>query len=178
MDGAGVPPPPRRPTGPAPGSKEALLQALQGAVKSESDKRQGSAAPRRATARSSRRVMWLSLGLLAAVLAWLAITRPPWVFQTAAPAHSAEFQDASLRMLLYMESRRIENYRQANGTLPTSLKEVGVVPEGVRYTTYEDGTYLLEGRSGTLQLTFRSTDSAAPFLKNSFELLSRREVRP
>lgn len=173
-----MPPPPRKPAGPPPGSKEALLQALQGAVKSESDKRREATATLGPSTGSSRRVMRLSLVALAAVMAWLAITRPPWVFQTAPPAHSTEFQDASLRMLLYMESRRIENYRQVNGSLPTSLREVGVVPEGVRYTVTGSDTYQLDGRSGALQLTFRSTDSAAPFLKNSFELLSRRQVRP
>ena len=49
-------------------------------------------------------------------------------------------------MLLYMESRRIEQYRQVHGELPATLKSVvGVVPQGVTYTIRPDGTFLLEG---------------------------------
>ncbi len=169
-------PPPRKPTGPPAGSKEALLHALQGAVKSEADKRRELASARPG-ASPSRRLMWLSLLALALVGAWAFGTRPEWLFPAPVASRSTEFQDASLRMLLYMESRRIENYRQAHGELPRSLDQVGVVPKGVRYTTNTDGTYVLTGKEGALELTFRSTDSVAPFLRNSFELLSRREVR-
>jgi len=169
-----VPPPPRKSSAPTGNSKEALYNALQGAVQSEHSKRHGGPPVQR----SGSTLMWGSLVVLVAVGAWVGLTRPDWLFPVPPPVHSTEFQDASLRMLLYMESRRVENYRQAKGTLPGSLAQVGVVPEGVTYTVLPDGSFRLDGTTAGLQLSFTSTDSVAPFLKNSFEVLSRREVRP
>ena len=167
--------PPRRPSSPG-NSKEALYQALQGAVESERGKHRPGG--RSSARRGPSGVVWGSLIVLAAVGIWLGTTRPPWLIPVPPKPHSTEFQDASLRMLLYMESRRIEQYRQLHGQLPPTLKSVGVVPEGVTYSIRPDGTFTLVGVGGGLRLTFASTDSVAPFLKNSFEVLSRREVKP
>ena len=131
-------PPPQQPTRQPGDTKEALYDALQGAVKSEQQKRQELQATQGA-GRSGSRLMWGSLVVLAGVGAWIGITRPDWIFPKPPVPHTTEFQDASLRMLLYMESRRHRELPPGARRAAGLARDVGAVPEGVTYTVSPTG---------------------------------------
>jgi len=166
----GAPPPPQS-------TKQALYQALEGAVKSEHEKRAQDAAIRKRTRRGVSPLIVFSVLVLLGVGGYLGVTQPDWLFPRPAHAESTELRDASLRMVMYMEWRRIDRFRAADGRLPVSLSEVGVAPEGVSYRRLGADTWLMEGVNGNLRVQLRSTDTAQVFLGNSFEVLSRRGQR-
>jgi hypothetical protein len=162
---------------PPQSTKQALYQALEGAVKSEHEKRAQDAAARKRTRRAVSPLIVLSLLMLFGVGGYLAVTQPEWLFPQPAHAESLELRDASLRMVMYMEWRRIDQFRASAGRLPVSLTEVGVEPEGVSYRRLSASTWMMEGVNGSLRVTLRSTDTAQVFLGNAFEILSRRGQR-
>jgi len=167
--GGGSPPP--------QSTKQALYQALEGAVKSEHEKRAQDAATRKRARRGVSPLILFSSLVLVAVGGYLAVMQPDWLFPRPAQRESPELRDASLRMVMYMEWRRIDRYRAAAGRLPVSLSEVGVEPEGVSYRRLGADTWMMEGVNGEIRIRLRSTDTAQVFLGNSFEVLSRRGQR-
>jgi hypothetical protein len=166
----GAPPPPQS-------TKQALYEALEGAVKSEHEKRAQDAASRRRTRREVSPLILFSTLVLVGVGGYLGVTQPDWLFPQAAQAESPELRDASLRMVMYMEWRRIDQFRATAGRLPVSLTEVGVEPEGVSYRRLGADSWMMEGVNGNLRVRLSSTDTAQVFLGNSFEVLSRRGHR-
>ena len=170
-------PPPKRPAVPGD-TKEALYQALQGAVEVGARK----AARGRACSRPRRggsRVVWGSLLVLAGVGVWLGVTRPavdhPGAPGTAQPRVQRR-QPPHAALHGEPEDRAIPPGPRTAATNPGDGR--GGPEGGHLYHPVPDETFRLVGVLDGLQLTFASTDSVAPFLKNSFEVLSRREVRP
>ncbi len=170
MADATPPPPPAQP----PGShdRRALLQAYQDVVRTEHDKRTTQPVP---VQPPSRAPFWASMGLLIAVLAGILVLQPGWLFPKA-PEESIELRTASLRVRMFVEIDRIDQFRNENGRLPATLIEAGADTTGLRYSVGGDA-YSLEGVNRGVTLTYTSSQSAKDFLGNSYQLLAQRRRR-
>lgn len=166
--------PPRPPSAATPSSggpdRQALLRAYQDLVKEEHDKRSGG--PEVPPPPPSRAPFWITMLALVGILASLLLVQPAWLFPKA-PVEPPELKEASLRVRMYVEIDRIEQYRRAHGRLPDTLLESLGDTTGLRYASGEGG-YSLTGESGAVSLTYSSSQSPEEFLGRSYDLIRRR----
>ncbi len=169
---ADAPPPPA--PAPPPGShdRSALLQAYQDVVRTEHDKRTTQPVP---VLPPSRAPFWIAMGLLIAGLTSILVLQPAWLFPKS-PAESSELRTASLRVRMFVEIDRIDQFRIANARLPATILEAGGDTTGLRYNVGGD-SYSLEGTNHGVTLTYTSSQSSKDFLGNSYELLAQRRRR-
>jgi len=122
---------------------------------------QAKAPPRRQPAK------WLlPLGINLGVLAlYLLIAPPPFVTLNPIEPPDLARQEESLRLAIYLQSQRIEAYRQRTGSLPVNLSDLqSSVPPGVEYRLQDGGRYLLMAMLGDSTIVYDSTQSAADFV--------------
>jgi len=156
-----------------PDSKKALLQAFDEVLKTQADER----AERQTAARTGWRPTVISLVAVFTLLfvgAYLWLEQPGWLFPAPPPPESTAVKEASLRIALANAARHVEHFRRTNGRLPKTLEETGTLASGVAYEAHGAEGYLLHGVNGTVQLTFKSTDSIPLFVGNSFVIITRR----
>lgn len=156
-------------TPPGPHDRSALVQAFQDVVRTEHDKRTN---PPPVEKPASRLPFQLALIGLAFVLATILAMQPAWLFPKA-PVESPALQEASLRVRMYVQIDRIEQYKSANGRLPATLGEAGIDSTGLRYSAGGDG-YSLSGVNRGVSLTYSSSQAPKDFLGSSYRLLSQR----
>ncbi len=170
---ADAPPPSPAPAQP-PGShdRRALLQAYQDVVRTEHDKRTTQPVPE---VPPSKAPFWITMSLLIAVLGGILVIQPGWLFPKP-PEESVELRTASLRVRMFVEIDRIEQFKTASGRLPATLGEAGADTTGLRYNVGGDA-YSLEGTNKGVTLTYTSNQSAKDFLGNSYDLLAQRRRR-
>jgi hypothetical protein len=161
--------------GAAPGpadQKRELLVAAQAAV---ADARSRAAVtPRPPTSPLWRGVILGSGGLAGLVGLAVILLQPTWLAPPPPPPDPPAIRDASVRLTLVREAGRIEQYRLANGRLPTTPAEAGSPVEGLEYERSGDTLYTLSLASGGAMVTFGSRDSVGIFLGASLELVTRR----
>jgi hypothetical protein len=158
------------PPQPSP-EKRALLDAYDAALHAKRGDPPASPAGER---RSVHPVTVLSLLVLVAVAVWLSAARPDWVFARGMPAQSPAVREASLRLAMALQFRRIERFQDSAGHLPAHLDETGQPVGNLTYTMTQFGGFVLEGADSALHLTLRSEDSLAAFVGDSYRVLSRR----
>ncbi len=166
--------PPAPATPPGPHDRSALLHAYQAVVRNEQEKRSSQAHPI-VVSRPSRAPFWLSMGAIIALLTAVLVLQPAWVFPRPAE-EGPELRQASLRVRMYVEIDRIEQFHSANGRFPATLTEAEADSTGLTYTAGADG-FSLSGQNHGVTLTYTSSQPSKEFLGNSYEILAQRRRR-
>lgn len=131
----------------------------------EDQKRREAAQTRKVEPSSARgRVAAISLPLLATFSFYLWFATPAWVTPTQPDPVSLEDAAAGLRVAMYFQAQRIEQFRQENGRLPDTLAETGAAPPEMSYERLDARTYRLSGQSRGSELTYVSNEPLAVFV--------------
>jgi len=162
-------PPQRRPGAGSSGShdRRALLEAYQEVLRTTSEKPAPVPPPP-----PSRTPLRLGLGLIALSLLGVLLLQPRWLFPRPAPEPPA-LQEASLRVRMYLEIEKIQQFQSTNGRLPETLAAIGGDSTGVQYRP-EGTRFSLTGVNGKLTLVYQSETPPETFLGNSYALIRAR----
>ena len=167
---AHVPPPSPTPSGQHDRTK--LLEAYQNLVRSEQEKRSSVAVTALPPSRSP---FWITMLLLISGLSSLLIVQPLWLFPQP-PVESPVLKEASLRVRMFVDIDRIEQFRSLNGRLPATLAEAKSDSIGLDYQPAQE-SFSLVGHNGSLMLTYNSSMTPRDFLGQSYTLITLRSRR-
>ncbi len=177
-------PAPSPATPPQPGAsqqhKHALYEAVGDVIRTQAAEREAERAAAERRRGALRRVSPVLIGclvILASIGAYVAVERPEWLFPTPVVVESSAEQEASLRIALATTAQRIERFKREHGQLPAKLADVGLTATPLGYQPAANGTYVLRGRNGSIELSYSSSDALAAFVGSSFEVLARRTHR-
>lgn len=109
--------------------------------------------------------------VLALISIWLWAFRPP-VLSPESPSIPLAYQEAGLRMEMFIRVNEIQRFLSENGRLPKLLSEVGDSPEGMQYVPATGGTFTLSGRSRDITVYYNSTQSLSNLLADAKLIVS------
>ena len=103
----------------------------------------------------------LPLGInLGAFAVYLLIAPPAWVVMNPIEAAPIEQQTDHMRLAMYMQAMRVDEYREQNGELPAALEDAGSTVPGVEYFMIGANRYELIATIGTEVVRYDSSESA------------------
>ena len=113
----------------------------------------------------------LTLHLLATILD-LVLDLPPFILQvTAAAPPPLEVEEATLRLVMYFQTQKIEQYRLDTGRVPTELEDAGPVFPGMEYIRLTNRDYRILGRTSRVVLSYSSAEPMDLFVGPGAEIL-------
>ena len=121
--------------------------------------------------RSRQRVAAVSLPLAGAFSFYLWFGSPAWITPTMPDPISAEMAEDGLRVAMFFEAQKIENFRDNSGRLPDTMEELGSAPGEMTYSVVDARTYTLVGQSRGVTLTFNSDQAITQFVGDALDKL-------
>ncbi len=110
--------------------------------------------------------------ILAIVSFWLWVFPPEFLQPIPPPEVPVAIQEAGLRIEMYLQLTRIQQYLTDHGRLPAALEDAGEVAEGVSYTPLVGSTFRLLGEVGGVSVEYLSTQPVEDLLANAKEMVS------
>lgn len=156
------PPAGARPSAPR---KDIFAQTLAGEYLIEKKEEREAEARNRRPPRPWRRIV-----SIAAIAACGAVWLVPSLGTRPTPAVSAGRQDASARLTLYLASRRVRDFEERNGRLPSNGMESGISDPRIAYRLTGPNTFALSlshnGQRWVLPSTFADTSYLHAAMRN------------
>jgi hypothetical protein len=114
----------------------------------------------------------LALVIATAVSLWI-WRWPPDVLRIASPGPPpVEEEDATLRLVMYFQAQRIEQYRVDTGSVPLTLGDAGPAFRGMEYVRLTNRDYRILGRIGGLVLSYSSVQPLDAFVAAGASVLN------
>ena len=113
----------------------------------------------------------VTLLVATALSIWLWFS-PPSALQLQAPAPPPlEVEEATLRLVMYFQAQKIEQYRLDTGRVPIDLEDAGPVFPGMEYIRLTNSDYRILGRTSRVVLSYSSAEPIELFVGPGAEVL-------
>ena len=113
----------------------------------------------------------LALGMAMATAIWIWIW-PPVVLRITPPGPPAvEEEESSLRLVMYFQAQKIEQYRVDTGSVPLVLSDAGPAFRGMEYIRLTNRDYRILGRTRRIVLSYSSVDPLDVFVGTGASVL-------
>ena len=106
----------------------------------------------------------LALGFATAISVWIWVW-PPSVLQIVPPGTApVQEEEEALRLVMYFQAQKIEQYRRDTGRVPVELDDAGPAFRGMEYVRLTDSDYRLLGRTRRVTLSYSSVEPLDTFV--------------
>ena len=144
------------------GERDAVLAAV---LRDQSQKADVEAhARKRRVRRQGIGFRHLALGIATAMSLWI-WRWPPGVLVVAPPGPPPmEEEEATLRLVMYFQAQKIEQYLLDTGRVPLALDDAGPAFRGMEYVRLTNRDYRILGRTGRVTLSYSSVELLDTFV--------------
>ena len=113
----------------------------------------------------------LALGFAIATAMWIWFW-PPTVLRISPPGLAAlEEEESTLRLVMYFQAQKIEQYLLDTGGVPLVLDEAGPAFQGMEYVRLTNSDYQIIGRTGRVNLSYSSVQPLEVFVGTGASVL-------
>ena len=149
--------------------RDAVLAAV---MREQSQKAEQEAVSRKAfVRRQGYGIRHVALVLATAISVWIWIW-PPSALRLRTPGPPpTEQEEATLRLVMYFQAQKIEQYRLDTGRVPLELDDAGPVFGGMEYIRLTDRDYRILGRTSRVILSYSSVEPIDAFVGDGANIL-------